>query len=88
MTIDNIRAENPFDITNEVAQSVLRSINYSSSTNDQATVKDVGIKLNSKNDAVSLTDTSKIFNSEFSGKINAWLHHKDLEKPGKSWGGQ
>ena len=65
MTIDNIRAENPFNITNEVAQSVLRSINYSSSTNGQATVKDVEIKLNSKNDAVSLTDTSKIFNSEF-----------------------
>ena len=78
MTIDNIRAENPFDITNEVAQAVLRSINYSSSTNDQATVKDVGIKLNSKNDAVSLTDTSKIFNSEFNGKIML-APSKDLE---------
>ena len=78
MTIDNIRAENPFDITNEVAQAVLRSINYSSSTNDQATVKDVGIKLNSKNDTVSLTDTSKIFNSEFNGKIML-APSKDLE---------
>ena len=86
MTIDNIRAENPFDITNEVAQSVLRSINYSSSTNDQATVKDVAIKLNSKNDAVSLTDTSKIFNSEFSGKLML-APDKDLENPVSLGGG-
>ncbi len=86
MTIDNIRAENPFDITNEVAQAVLRTINYSSSTNDQATVKDVGIKLNSKNDAVSLTDTSKIFNSEFSGKLML-APDKDLENPVSLGGG-
>ena len=86
MTIDNIRAENPFNITNEVAQSVLRSINYSGSTNGQATVKDVEIKLNSKNDAVSLTDTSKIFNSEFSGKLML-APDKDLENPVSLGGG-
>ena len=78
MTIDNIRAENPYDITSDLAQKVLRSIKYASSSNDQATVKDLQIKLNSKDDVVSLTDTSKIFNSEFNGKIML-APSKDLE---------
>ena len=78
MTIDNIRAENPYDITNEIVQKMLRSIKYSSSSNDQEAVKDVQIKLNNKGDVVSLTDTSKIFNSEFNGKIML-APTKDLE---------
>ena len=36
------------DISNDVTQALLRSINYSSSSNDQAAVKDVQIKLNNK----------------------------------------
>ena len=78
MTIDNIRAENPYNITNDIVQKMLRSIKYSSSSNDQAAVKDVQIKLNNKGDVVSLTDTSKIFNSEFNGKIML-APTKDLE---------
>ena len=78
MTIDNIRAENPYDITNEIVQKMLRSVKYSSSSTDQKTVKDVQIKLNNKDDVVSLTDTSKIFNSEFNGKIML-APSKDLE---------
>ena len=78
MTIDNIRAENPYDITNEIVQKMLRSVKYSSSSTNQKTVKDVQIKLNNKDDVVSLTDTSKIFNSEFNGKIML-APSKDLE---------
>ena len=78
MTIDNIRAENPFNISNDVVQTVLRSINYSSSDNNQASVKDVLVTLNNKNDEISLTDESKIFNSEFNGKIML-APSKDLE---------
>ena len=57
---------------------MLRSIKYSSSSNNQKTVKDVQIKLNNKDDVVSLIDTSKIFNSEFNGKIML-APSKDLE---------
>ena len=78
MTIDNIRAENPYNITNDIVQKMLRSIKYSSSSNNQKTVKDVQIKLNNKDDVVSLIDTSKIFNSEFNGKIML-APSKDLE---------
>lgn len=78
MTIDNIRAENPYNVTSDLVQKVLRSVKYASSSNDQATVKDLQIKLNSKDDVVSLTDTSKIFNSEFNGKIML-APSKDLE---------
>ena len=78
MTIDNIRAENPYNVTSDLAQKVLRSVKYASSSNNQATVKDLQIKLNSKDDVVSLTDTSKIFNSEFNGKIML-APAKDLE---------
>ena len=78
MTIDNIRAENPYNITNDIVQKMLRSIKYSSSSNSQKTVKDIQIKLNNKDDVVSLIDTSKIFNSEFNGKIML-APSKDLE---------
>ena len=69
MSIDNIRAENPFDITDDVVQSVLRGINYSSSSNDQASVKDVRVTAATDGNAVSLVDDSKIFNTEFNGNI-------------------
>lgn len=69
MTIDNIRAENPFDITDDVVQSVLRGINYSSSSNDQASVKDVRVTAATDGNVVSLVDDSKIFNTEFNGNI-------------------
>ena len=78
MTIDNIRAENPFNISNDVVQTVLRSINYSSSSDNQASVKDLLVTLNNKDNLISLTDESKIFNSEFNGKIML-APSKDLE---------
>ena len=78
MTIDNIRAENPYAITNDVIQAVLRAVSYSSSSNQQATVKTISAIANTKNDVVSLIDESKIFNSEFNGKIML-APTKDLE---------
>jgi flagellin-like hook-associated protein FlgL len=69
MTIDNIRSERPFEIYAEILERILRSITYSSSSNDQANVKDVLISARTKNDTTILQDESKIFNTEFNGKI-------------------
>ena len=69
MTIDNIRSERPFEIYAEILERILRSITYSSSSNDQANVKDVLISARTKNDTNILQDESKIFNTEFDGKI-------------------
>ena len=41
MSIDNIRAENPYKITDEAIQQLLRSTTYSSSSDNQKYVKDV-----------------------------------------------
>ena len=69
MTIDNIRSERPFEINAEILERILRSTSYSSSSNDQANVKDVLVSARTKNDTTILQDESKIFNTEFDGKI-------------------
>ena len=78
MYIDNIRAERPFEITDSHIQTLLRSINYSSSNNDQEYVKDVLISANDGSDTIS--DTSKIFNTEYEYRIMV-APTMDLEKP-------
>ena len=67
MQIDDIRAENPYEITESAVQQLMRSVNYSSSSNDQEYVKDVALEAN--DGTTTLTDTSKIFNTEFEYKI-------------------
>ena len=78
MQIDDIRAENPYEITDSAVQQLMRSINYSSSSNDQEYVKDVDLEAN--DGTTTLTDTSKIFNTEFEYKIMV-APTMDLERP-------
>jgi hypothetical protein len=78
MQIDDIRAENPYEITESAVQQLMRSVNYSSSSNDQEYVKDVALETN--DGATTLSDTSKIFNTEFEYKIMV-APTMDLEKP-------
>jgi hypothetical protein len=78
MLIDDIRAERPYEITDTVVQSLMRSTNYSSSSNDQEYVKDVLISANDGSDTIS--DTSKIFNTEYEYRIMV-APTMDLEKP-------
>jgi hypothetical protein len=78
MQIDDIRAENPYEITESAVQQLMRSVNYSSSSNDQEYVKDVA--LNANDGTSTLSDTSKIFNTEFEYKIMV-APTMDLEKP-------
>ena len=78
MTIDNIESEKPYSIPDTAIQQLLRSTSYSSSSNNQQYVKDVSI---TANDGVNtLSDTSKIFNTEYEGKIMV-APTLDLEKP-------
>lgn len=67
--IDNIRAELPFNITSDIVQDLLRDISYSSSNNNQASVKDVRVTASTKNNTATFVDDSKIFNTEFNGSI-------------------
>jgi len=69
MTIDNIRSERPFEINAEILERILRSTTYSSNSNDQSNIKDVLISARTQNDAIIIQDESKIFNTEFDGKI-------------------
>jgi len=78
MQIDDIRAENPYEITDDAVQQLMRSINYSSSSNDQEYVKDVAI--NANDGTTTLSDTSKIFNTEFENRIMV-APTMDLERP-------
>ena len=78
MQIDDIRAENPYEITDEAVQQLMRSVNYSSSSNDQEYVKDVAI--NANDGTTTLSDTSKIFNTEFENRIMV-APTMDLERP-------
>ena len=78
MQIDDIRAENPYEITDSAVQQLMRSINYSSSSNDQEYVKDVALEAN--DGTTTLSDTSKIFNTEFEYKIMV-APTMDLERP-------
>ena len=78
MLIDDIRAERPYEITDSVVQGLMRSTNYSSSSNDQEYVKDVLISANDGSDTIS--DTSKIFNTEYEYRIMV-APTMDLEKP-------
>ena len=78
MQIDDIRAENPYEITESAVQQLMRSVNYSSSSNDQEYVKDVAI--NANDGTTTLSDTSKIFNTEFEYKIMV-APTMDLERP-------
>jgi hypothetical protein len=78
MQIDDIRAENPYEVTDNAVQQLMRSINYSSSSNDQEYVKDVA--LNANDGTTTLSDASKIFNTEFEYKIMV-APTMDLEKP-------
>ena len=78
MFIDNIRAERPYEITDSHIQELMRSTNYSSTSNNQEYVKDVLITANDGSD--TLSDTSKIFNTEFEYKIMV-APTMDLERP-------
>ena len=78
MQIDDIRAENPYEITDSAVQQLMRSVNYSSSSNDQEYVKDVALEAN--DGTTTLSDTSKIFNTEFENKIMV-APTMDLERP-------
>ena len=78
MEIDDIRAENPYEITDSAVQQLMQSINYSSSSNDQEYVKDVDLEAN--DGTTTLSDTSKIFNTEFEYKIMV-APTMDLERP-------
>ncbi len=51
---------------------MLRSVNYSSSSDNQESVKDLLVTLENSNGDVSLTDDSQIYNvlsSDFNGKV-------------------
>lgn len=72
INIDDVRVETQLTITDEIAQSVLRSVNYSSSSDNQESVKDLLVTLENSNGDVSLTDDPQIYNvlsSDFNGKV-------------------
>lgn len=78
MLIDNIRAERPYEILDSTLQKVMTSTNYSSSSSDQEYIKDVLIEAN--DGTTTISDTSKIFNTEFEYKIMV-APSMDLERP-------
>ena len=78
MKIDDVRAEDAYITDENAVQQLLRSTNYSSSSTDQEFVKDVRITANDSSS--SITDTSKIFNTEYEGKIMI-APTLNLEKP-------
>ena len=78
MSIDNIRAENPYKITDEAIQQLLRSTTYSSSSDNQKYVKSVSI--NANDGASTISDTSKIFNTEYDNRLMV-APTLNLEKP-------
>jgi hypothetical protein len=78
MTIDNIESENPYSIPDAAVQQLLRSTSYASSSDNQNFVKDVSIAANDGTNTIN--DTSKIFNTEYEGKIMV-APTLNLEKP-------
>ena len=78
MTIDNIESEKQYSIPDAAVQQLLRSTSYSSSSDNQHYVKDVTISANDGTNTIS--DTSKIFNTEYEGKIMV-APTLNLEKP-------
>ena len=78
MTIDNIESEKQYSIPDTAVQQLLRSTTYSSSSDNQHYVKDVTISANDGTN--TLSDTSKIFNTEYEGKIMV-APTLNLEKP-------
>ena len=78
MTIDNIESEKQYSISDAAVQQLLRSTTYSSSSDNQHYVKDVTISANDGTN--TLSDTSKIFNTEYEGKIMV-APTLNLEKP-------
>ena len=78
MTIDNIESEKQYSIPDAAVQQLLRSTSYSSSSDNQHFVKDVSISANDGTNTIS--DTSKIFNTEYEGKIMV-APTLNLEKP-------
>ena len=78
MTIDNIESEKQYSIPDAAVQQLLRSTTYSSSSDNQHYVKDVTISANDGTN--TLSDTSKIFNTEYEGKIMV-APTLNLEKP-------
>ena len=78
MTIDNIESEKQYSIPDTAIQQLLRSTTYSSSSDNQHYVKDVTISANDGTN--TLSDTSKIFNTEYEGKIMV-APTLNLEKP-------
>ena len=78
MKIDDVRAEDAYITDENAVQQLLRSTSYSSSSTDQEFVKDVRITANDSSS--SITDTSRIFNTEYEGKIMV-APTLNLEKP-------
>ena len=78
MKIDDVRAEDAYITDENAVQQLLRSTSYSSSSTDQEFVKDVRITANDSSS--SIIDTSRIFNTEYEGKIMV-APTLNLEKP-------
>jgi hypothetical protein len=78
MTIDNIESEKQYSIPDAAVQQLLRSTSYASSSDNQNFVKDVSIAANDGTNTIN--DTSKIFNTEYEGKIMV-APTLNLEKP-------
>ena len=78
MKIDDVRAEDAYVTDENAVQQLLRSTSYSSSSTDQEFVKDVRITANDSSS--SITDASRIFNTEYEGKIMV-APTLNLEKP-------
>lgn len=78
MLIDDIRDEDPYTITDTAVQQLMRSVHYSSSSNDQANIKDVALEANDGTSTIN--DVAKIFNTEFEDRIMI-APTMDLENP-------
>ena len=78
MLIDNIKAEDPYVTDDSAVQQLMRSTNYSSSSNEQEYVKNVLVSASDSSNTI--TDTSRIFNTEYEGKIMV-APTLNLEKP-------
>ena len=78
MLIDDVKAEDPYTTNDTAVQQLMRSTSYSSSSTDQEFVKDV--RLTANDSSSSISDTSRIFNTEYEGKIMV-APTLNLEKP-------
>ena len=78
MQIDDIRAERPYTITDNVVEKIMTSTNYSSSSNDQKYIKNVLVRANDGSNTIR--DNSKIFNTEYDDRLMI-APTLNLEKP-------